>query len=451
MPLPVQRADHFDYVGYVVDEALGAVTCTYETAGHTFSERYVFGPHGDWTSPAVEAAVRMLFLLAGVSYYKTTAAHRINLGLTATTPDERAFLRRYFLNGLAEFSFRNGLNLQDLEIVGPDGLTAPTTDYVGIPGRPLIPFGGGIDSIVTVDAVRAGHPDAALCVVHPPGDRFAAIETAALATGLPIIHIERALSPLVRQSDQLAFFNGHVPITAIITAAAVVAAVLHQRDAVVLSNEQSASVPTLMYGGQPVNHQWSKGAEFEREFAELVRSTLGGGLAVFSYLRCRSELWVAQEFARLTGFHGVFRSCNRSFHQDPSQRLDLWCGTCDKCCFIDLILAPFMPAGTLRTIFNGQEPLENPELEHRFRALLSLTTDPKPFECVGDVEECRTAVIAAAARPDRLHTTLLHALRDAVTGSDDPGGRTLPELLAPLGPHYIPDGYAPPDLLARAR
>ena len=40
----------------------------------------------------------------------------------------------------------------------------------------------------------------------------------------------------------MGFFNGHVPITAVITAASVVAAVLDRRDAVVLSNEWSASV-----------------------------------------------------------------------------------------------------------------------------------------------------------------------------------------------------------------
>ena len=42
--------------------------------------------------------------------------------------------------------------------------------YAPDPGRPLIPFGGGIDSIVTVDALSpATIPDATLFVVEPPG------------------------------------------------------------------------------------------------------------------------------------------------------------------------------------------------------------------------------------------------------------------------------------------
>ena len=95
-------------------------------------------------------------------------------------------------------------------------------------GRPLIPFGGGIDSIVTVESLSADHPDAALCVLHPPGDRYAAIEDAAALTGLPV-----ATSPgrSIRSSAgpiELGFLNGHVPVTAIVTAAAVVAAVLER-------------------------------------------------------------------------------------------------------------------------------------------------------------------------------------------------------------------------------
>ena len=60
--------------------------------------------------------------------------------------------------------------------------------------------------------------------------------------------IERTIDPLVRRSAELGFLNGHVPVTAVITSAALVAAVLDRRDAVVLSNEWSASVPTLVVG-----------------------------------------------------------------------------------------------------------------------------------------------------------------------------------------------------------
>jgi hypothetical protein len=454
MPPHDQSADRFLYDGYTIDRADGVVCCTYVTAGHRFTERYAFGPDGEWGSPPVEAAVRLLFLLAGVSYYKTTAAPVIDLGGTTTSASERDFLARYYREGLGEFAYRNHLDLGDLSVIGPDGPggTPPTgVQYAPRPGRPLIPFGGGIDSIVTVEALRTAHPGAALCIVHPPGERFAAIEDAAALTELPIGRIERTIDPLVRHSAALGFLNGLVPITAVITAAALVAAVLDQRDAVVLSNEWSASVPTLIDAGRPVNHQWSKGEAFEHGFAQMVTDALGPGVSVFSYLRPRTELWVAHQFAQLTRYHRAFRSCNRAFHQDAAQRLDHWCGTCDKCCFIDLILAPYMSAAALSAVFAGREPLARAENAGRFRTLLGLQPDAKPFECVGDVGECRAAVLLAAARDDRRDTPLLQQLQLAVAAGPDDAVLDASALLAPVGPHYIPERYAPPDLLVRAR
>ena len=118
--------------------------------------------------------------------------------------------------------------------------------------RPLIPFGGGIDSIVTVAALREGGADAALCIVHPPDDRFAAIEDAAAVTGLPIVRIAREIDPLVRRSDELrlpqwprAHHRGdHRGRVSSLPSSI-------ERDAVVLSNEWSASVPTLVHEGRP--------------------------------------------------------------------------------------------------------------------------------------------------------------------------------------------------------
>ena len=171
---------------------------------------------------------------------------------------------------------------------------------------------------------------------------------------------------------------------------------------------------------------------------------------MFSYLRPRTELWVAQQFAAPDRYHRAFRSCNRAFHQDPAQRLDHWCGRCDKCCFIDLVLAPFMDRADLAAVFAGDEPLENPANEERFRTLLGLGAGAKPFECVGDVDECRAATLLAAQRrgPRR------HRAAGSACGAElaEPHPPTDPAaLLAPRGTHRIPDRYAPADLLVRAR
>ena len=349
-----------------------------------------------------------MFLLAGVSYYKTGAPEVIDLGDTALTGAERRFLRSYYLEGLGEFAYRNGLDLSGLRIEGPEladrDRPEPSRKVEGGP-RPLIPFGGGIDSIVTVENVRH-RGDAALFVMSRPGLQFAAIEAPAAVTGLPIVRAGREIDPQLFRSAELGFLNGHVPVTGILSAIAVMAAVLDGRDAVVMSNEWSASIPTLEVDGRPVNHQYSKSAAFEAEFRDVLAGVLGDRVDYFSWLRPFSELWVALRFARCTRYHYAFRSCNRAFHLDPARRLDHWCGRCDKCCFIDLILAPFLPADELSVIFAGQEPLADgaqadPELAGKFRALLGTLPDSKPWECVGEVGECRAATLLAAERPDR--------------------------------------------------
>ncbi len=287
--------------------------------------------------------------------------------------------------------------------------------------------------------------DVALFVVNRPGDRFAAIEAPAAVTGLPVVRAEREIDPQLLRSAELGFLNGHVPVTGILSAIAVLAAVLEERDAVVMSNEWSASIPTLEYQGHPVNHQFSKSETFEAAFRDVLAAGVGAGPErlpeYFSWLRDRTELWVGQEFAALEQYHGSFRSCNKAFYSDPARRFDHWCGQCDKCCFIDLILAPFLPAAALRQIFEVTgEPLGNPELAPKFRALLG--AGAKPFECVGEVNECRAAVLLAARRQDRAPDKLLAELAAEVAGwPDAPTGSDAEAMLRPVGWNFIPAAY----------
>jgi hypothetical protein len=453
------RGRVFRYEGFATDAERGLLTCRYSVDGREFTERVSLAPGPAWDTRAARAAARIVYLLAGVSYYKTAAPPVIDLGDTALTEGERSFLREFYLSGLGEYAYRNGLDLGDLRIEAP---TAPESAAEVTAGRaqaprpappqpaaahlrPLIPFGGGIDSIVTVEGVREKTGDIALFVVSRPGDRFAAIERPAAASGLPVIRAGREIDPQLLRSAELGFLNGHVPVTGIISAIAVLAAVLNDRDAVVMSNEWSASAPTLEHDGRPVNHQWSKSAAFEASFRELLQADPAGLPEYFSALRDRTELWVGVRFAALTQYHGTFRSCNRAFHLDPGRRLDHWCGQCDKCVFIDLILAPFMSAQQLKAVFSadggGDEPLDQPGLKPKFQTLLGSGT--KPFECVGEVNECRAAVVLAAGRPDRGDTRLLRELAAEVAERPDaPTPAETEDMRHPVGASFVPARYS---------
>ncbi len=456
LPQPLVRGSAFRYAGFTADGELGVLECRYELDGREFTERVMLPAGPRWHSEAARAAARLVFLLAGVSYYKTAAPPVIDFGETALTDTELAFLREFYLQGLGEFAYRNTLDLTSLRLearrapTGPaapapaaPAPAAPVPAAGAVPRRALVPFGGGIDSIVTVERVRR-LADVALFVVSRPADRFDAIEQPAAVTGLPVVRAEREIDPQLLRSAELGFLNGHVPVTGILSAIAVLAAVLTGRDAVVMSNEWSASIPTLEYAGRPVNHQFSKSEQFEAAFREVLAQSPARLPDYFSWLRDRTELWVGQEFAALEPYHGSFRSCNKAFYTERARRLAHWCGQCDKCCFIDLILAPFLPAEALRRIFAVTgEPLDDPGLAAKFRSLLG--AGAKPFECVGEVTECRAAVLLAARRDDRDHGTggrlLTELAAEVASWPDAPSEAEAAAMLRPVGQNFIPDGY----------
>ncbi|MBT0773066.1 hypothetical protein KIH74_29250 [Kineosporia sp. J2-2] len=444
-PTQSKRAQRFTYVGFDIEPESNRVVCRYRldsaSQSHDFSEVVAFPGGGDWTNPAVVEAARILFLLTGVSYYKAGAPPVVDLGETALTATELGFLKTFYLDGLGEFAYRNGIDLRDLEFVAGQLERTASAGYTPRRNSPLVPFGGGVDSIVSVEQIRPHTDDAALFVVTRPGDRFDAIEEPAAITGWPVVRAERSIDPVVLRSRELGFLNGHVPVTGIISAITVLAAVLEGRDAVVLSNEWSASSATLYDHGRPVNHQFSKSETFEAGFREVLAGALGDGLEYFSLLRALSEVWIAERFAEQPQYFDHFRSCNKAFLIDTTKRFDHWCGVCDKCAFIDLVLAPFVSKEDLQKIFAvAGEPLQKPELLDTFRRLLGFVPDAKPWECVGDVSESRVAARLAAARPDRADDDILQTLVTVARGYQDPAPE---ELLKPLSRHFVPERYQP--------
>ncbi len=276
----------------------------------------------------------------------------------------------------------------------------------------LIPFGGGIDSIVTLEGVRRHHP-VSLFVVSPTQGRFAPLEETLAVTGLEVRRATRQLDLEVLRGPG---FTGHVPVTAIITLASAVVALGTGMGSVAMSNEYSASIPNVVSRGCAINHQWSKSLVAEELISRALRDTVGSGLFVASALRDRSEIWVAEQFSRLEQYHAHFRSCNRAFAHDPTRRASQWCGECDKCLFIDLVLAPFVPRERLRAVL-GIEPLSSPALARNLETLVGLGDERKPFECVGDPDECAVALQVLAHDPDWSDVDVLRDLASRVEPS----------------------------------
>jgi hypothetical protein len=296
-----------------------------------------------------------------------------------------------------------------------------------------VPIGGGKDSLVSVEILKAvGENATAVWIGHS-----ALIESCALRSGLPLLNISRTISPVLFDYNRAGALNGHIPVTAINSAILVVAAILYGHDAIAFSNERSASSATLEYDGVPINHQWSKGWEFERGFRELVHARVAADLDYYSLLRPVSELAVASRFARTNRYDDVFSSCNRNFRILGPKPSDRWCGQCPKCHFVFLALAPFMPKPRLLGIF-GRNLLDDPAQMAGFDALIEYR-DHKPFECVGEGRESRAAMAVLAARAEWREDAIVERFSREIVPQLGAAMPTLDELLKSEGPHGIPD------------
>ena len=385
---------------------------------------------------AFDAALKLLHLIAGVSYFKAGVPPTIVVDDGALDSDTAAFMSGVYVNGLAEFAYHNQLDLRGKIRYPSTATMAVSANSASLPRRTLVPIGGGKDSLVTVEILkRSGEPATAVWV----GDS-ALIAACSARTGLPTLNIRRQLAPELFELNRLGALNGHIPVTAINSAILMCAAILYGYDAIVFSNERSASAATLEYDGQSVNHQWSKGIDFERALRKYTKSHIASDLDYFSLLRPLSELAVTRAFARETMYDDVFSSCNRNFRIRGEKPSDRWCGQCPKCHFVFLALAPFVAKPRLLGIF-GRNLLDEASLAPGFDALLEYKNH-KPFECVGEGRESRAAMFALTRRPEWREDALVARFADEILPQLDRGALAIEPQLTPGGDHFIPDRLA---------
>lgn len=403
---------------------------------HSLVEQFEFGPVDapldSARAAALDSAVRLLHWIAGVSYWKV--ACRGTISFKGSTPDSgtAALLEAVYRDGLAELAYRNELE----KPWWPDwhaqaGPAPPDAPALGLADRVLLPMGGGKDSLVALERARkSGLPIETVQVGQAP-----LIAQVAERTGLPHRRIPRRLDPTLSELNAEGAINGHVPITAINAAVLAVAAVLWDFRYVAFANERSADRPTLEVDGRAVNHQWAKSYSFEAAFGDRVQHSIAADLRVFSLLRRERELAVVREFVGLEQYHDVFSSCNRNFHLD-GPRTTRWCGRCPKCLFVFLALAPFCGPATLHAMF-GDDLLAREKLTADFAELLELDGH-RPFECVGEAEEARAALRAAAEDPRWSGHAVVRALIGRLGEMAVP---SLESLCEPGGDDRIPEVF----------
>ena len=386
---------------------------------------------------AAESALRLLHLIAGVSYYKAAVPGEIRIEGYSIDADTATLLESIYVNGLGEFAYRNGLNLHERIRFPHDDDSLPHAPSLQLDHHALVAIGGGKDSLVSIEALRS--LGVAQTVTWIGGSQL--IAACAARTELPSRNIGRQLAPALFEYNRQGAWNGHIPVTAVNSAILVFAAVLLDADQVVFSNERSASYGSLIrsddgLGTSEVNHQWSKSWAFEEAFAAHVRKHVAADLHYYSLLRPLSELAVARQFSKSDRYDAWFSSCNRNFHLLGERPANRWCGICPKCHFVFLALAPFMPKPRLVGIF-GRNLLDDPEQSAGYDALLEFQ-DHKPFECVGEGRESRAAMNALATRPEWREDALVKRFARVIQPQLDASELGIPPLLVLDEEHGIP-------------
>jgi len=380
--------------------------------------------------PGLDAALDLLHWIAGISYWKAGCPAHLHFATSGPDARQATWLTRVYAEGLAEFAFRNRLAIgQRLNFPIVRSEDRPPAGASGLRRRTLVPMGGGKDSLVAWSRLAALNEEMATVQIG------SSPLIAALGERLPGRHwrIERRLDPRLIELNAKGAYNGHVPMTAINAAILVLACLLLDYDRVAFANERSAEEASrLDADGRPINHQFSKTFAFECLFDDWVRRYIDPSLRVFSLLRRDRELAVAREFASLEAFHDCFSSCNRNFHLD-GPRTRRWCGSCPKCLFVYLILAPFLAPSRMLAIF-GADLLADQAKASGFVELLALD-GIKPFECVGEADEARAAVLALAGTAPWSDYPVVRELASRL------GQRSVPSLevlCCPGGSHRIP-------------
>lgn len=326
----------------------------------------------------IEAAVFALGMAEISSYYKNYCPPKIIIRAGKLNEEQIRFWTTLYTKGLGEFFYKNKIDYHELiniEVVS----SAPENSISSseLSHTYLVPIGGGKDSLVTTELLKEEGKEVVWYMLEPYSWLPKLQEVASVGRVIPVGRsVEKNFGSFKHLSDA---YNGHVPITAVYIFSAVLAAIVHGFEHVVLSIEASAEEGNITYLGQEINHQYSKTYEFEKATHDYLQRYVHPNIEMYSRLRPLSETKIFEQFVKYEKYFPYFISCNKGLKSGG------WCGVCAKCAFVFVGLAAFLPTEKVEKIF-GRNLLTDPNLVPVFRDLIG-EGEHKPFDCVGTYEE----------------------------------------------------------------
>lgn len=355
-----------------------------------FTETFSFNfDHTNYNEHALDIAIRNLFILCGVSYYKAYLPKNIKIEGFELSKNQANFYNNTWQKGLRELFYSNNLPVTTpINFPYSSNIEDKLIEFTN--SGMLVAIGGGKDSLVSLGLLEEKIPNeniATWSVGHKKQ-----LEPLVNTIGHEHFYIERQIDTTTL-STLSNTYNGHIPISSIFAGVGTVVAVLTGYKDVVVSNESSSNEATLIIDGEHVNHQYSKSIEFEKDYQKLLSCLFGNSIRYYSLLRHLNEIQISKLFSKnsLSKYKNVFCSCNKAFRQDQTEMS--WCNKCAKCAFVFIALTSFIDKNELEKVFSGN-PLTDPNNIDIYIELLG-KSNKKPFECVGTLEESKWAMLNA--------------------------------------------------------
>ena len=355
-------------------------------------------------TPLIEKILQTIHLALGISYYKLFCSPKITILSYEIDKKQADFWDTVYTKGLGQFYFVHKIDFRGLVQFPYSTHVKQSSQRITLnPSKVLIPFGGGKDSILTLQQLRSLKKFETQGYILKKNKMLSTIADRHKIT--PLV-VGRTLDPKIFTFSKNNVDNkDHVPITLIISFISLLLAVLYDFGNVIIANERSAEEGNTAYLGMDINHQWSKSLECERMIQEYIEKNLMHCVTYFSLVRGLYDIEIVRRFVE-EGLHKkLFTSCNAHFTFHETNKSNLWCGKCPKCAYSFALFSAFLPASELQKIF-GSNFFEKKELIQTYKDLLGIGV-MKPFECVGTPDEVQVAFYRAYKRGELQNTNAM--------------------------------------------
>lgn len=390
-PLPRRRTLEF----VAADIEFGAIVFRYTAKGCAFAVRMTVPDHlmeelsALRGQPCLEQALLAIGLTFAARFFKLSNFSTVRVGFGSLDPESVRFFQDFFVGGLGEFRFLQGLDpRREVSVISAPKAAFNMADF-SLREHALMLNGGGKDTIVAAEMLRRAGQSFTWLTVEPNETRRRVIRCAGGDDSA--IEVDFRIEGDFEQNQ--AYGWGHTPYAAIVMAIGVLFALLTRSRYVISGNELSADSGNVVYRGHLVNHQYSKSSVHELGLWKIVRRNIHPSMEVLSVLRPFHDVQLAMLFSSLDIYFGTFVSCNSGIAGGR------WCKQCPKCAFTALAIGAFTGVSGLRRIF-GEDVLRSPVIRRRIGELVDGRI--KPWECVGSRDECLLALALLLEKEPKL-------------------------------------------------